>query len=359
MKAPAVVAILLAVLLIAGLPGLAGLAPRVENEPWGVTTYDFAYAADIGNFGTVEAANVTVRVALLRDFPPFQRVEGMDVLAAGYTVEEDELGNRFAVYRLGILPPGASVVLNFTARVHVFGIDFTATDESFARIAPPNPRFVSPEPFVESTDGRLLNVSRDLRANATGLADYVYRAYVWTTRHLTYETQPQERGALWALKTGRGMCYEYGNLYMALLRAQGIASKRVNGWGERFQAGEVHRAEEIAHAWVLVETADHGWIPVDPTFGDRHLYENYLKINDMHVILTEGVNRHFYRVTFDRLAGVNVQVDYTVHVLGKRETNLSLGRLVVLVGFGSVPVLLAAGIGAQVVRERRRRVFED
>ena len=359
MRAAAVVGMLLILLLIAGLPGLAGLAPRVENAPWGVTTYEFAYTADIGNFGTAPARNVTARIALLRDFAPFQRVERMDVLVPGSTIDTDDLGNRYAVYAVGELAAGASVVLNFTARVQVFGIDFALNGDRFAPTTSVDPRYVAPEAYVESTDPRLLNASRALRANASDPADYAYRAYVWTTQHLTYETQPQERGALWALKTGRGMCYEYANLYLGLLRAQGIPAKRVNGWGDRFEAGDILWAEAIAHAWALVDTEEHGWLPVDPTFGDRHLYENFMKANDMHVILTEGVNRHFYRVAYDRGTGVNVQVDYTVHVLAKQETNLSLGRQLVFAGVLAVPILLTAAIAAQVLRERRKRVFED
>ena len=348
--------VLFAVIVIAGLPGLAGLAPRIENEPWGVTTYDFAYHVDVGNFGTAPARNLTARIALLRSFPPFQIVDSIVPATPGFTVEVDDLGNRFAVYNLTELAAGASLMADFTARVRVYGIDFTATDAGLTS-ASPGPAYTSPEPFVESADPRIVNRSLALRAASTGFADYAYGSYVWTTNHLTYETQPQERGAVWALRTGRGMCYEYSNLFTALLRAQGLAAKRVNGWGERFQTGEVHHAEEIAHAWTLVFTADHGWIPVDPTFGDVHLYENFLKANDMHVILTEGVNRHFYRVTYTRTAGTNVQVDYVVTVLSKAEENLSTARAVVIGGFVAVPFLLAAMITAQVVRERRKRVY--
>ena len=356
MRMSFVVAVLLITLFIAGLPGLAGFAPRIENEPWGATTYDFAYSVDVGNFGTAPATNVTVRVALLRDFAPFQSVEGTTTDPAGWVLETDDLGNRFAVYRFPELPPGGTFLANFTARVRIFSIDFSLGPDSLSAM-PADPAFVSPEPFVESSDPRILNISRGLSANSSGLADFAYRAYVWTTERLTYETQPQERGAVWALRTGRGMCYEYADLYMSLLRAEGVASKRVNGWGERFQAGEVHHAEAIAHAWTLAYTADRGWLPVDPTFGDVHLYENFLKINDMHVILTEGVNRHFYRVTYDRVTGTNVQVDYTVHVLAKLEENLSASRGIVFVGIVSTPFLAAGVIVFQVMRERRRRVF--
>ena len=354
MRLATVVWLMLLVLLVAGLPGLTGLAPRIENEPWGMTTYDFRYTLDVGNFGTAAASNVTVRLALLRDFPPFQTVDSLSIDLAGWTEEVDDLGNRFATYGLPALAPGASTIVNVTARARIFSIDFAITPDSFA-YPPVDPRYTAAEPFVESADPRIANVSARLRENSTGDADYAYRAYVWTTHHLTYETQPQERGAVWSLKTGRGMCYEYSNLYMALLRAYGLAVKRVNGWGERFQTGEVHRAEAIAHAWALVYTSDNGWIPVDPTFGDVHLYENYLKINDMHVILTEGVNRHFYRVTYGRAVGTNVQVDYSVHVLSKTEENLSTARAVVFWGMVSVPMLATVVIVGQVARERRKR----
>lgn len=355
MRVAFVAGVLFVAILVAGVPGLVGLAPRIENEPWGVTTYEFAYHVDVGNFGTAPARNMTARIALLRTFEPFQIVDSIVAATPGATIETDDLGNRFAVYNLTELAAGASFMADFTARVRVYGIDFTATDATLD--ASPGPEYISPEPFVESADLRVVNRSLALRAASTGLADYAYDSYVWTTHHLTYETQPQERGAVWALRTGRGMCYEYANLYMALLRAQGVAAKRVNGWGERFQAGEIHHAEEVAHAWTLVFTADHGWIPVDPTFGDKHEYEYFLKINDMHVILTEGVNRHFYRVTYTRTAGTNVQVDYVVTVLSKVEENLSTARAVVIGGFVAVPFLLAGVIVAQVVGERRKRVY--
>ena len=354
MRVATATALLLVILLIAGLPGLTGLAPRLENNPWGVTTYDFRYAIDVGNFGTTAARNMTLRVALLRDFTPFQQVLSQSVDIPGATIEEDELSNRYAVYAFPELAPGASVMANVTARARIFSIDFSVGPGTFPAPSP-GPQYTVPEPFVESTDMRIANQSARLWENSSSATDFVYRSYAWTTQHLTFETQPQERGAVWALKTGRGMCYEYSNLYMSLLRARGIAAKRVNGWGTPFQAHEVHHVEAIAHAWVLLYTADHGWTPVDPTFVDVHLFENFMKINDMHVILTEGVNRHLYRVTFDRVPGTNVQVDYTVHVLAKQEQNLSAARQVVWVGVLSVPILAAVIIIVQVGRERRRR----
>jgi transglutaminase-like putative cysteine protease len=360
MRAATVAGLFVVVLLVAGVPGLTGLVPRIENEPWAVTTYAFAYGVDVANFGTAPAANVTVRVALLPDMAPFQRVDRLALDTPGYVVEEDERGNRFAVYRLAQLPPATSFVANVDAAVQVYGIDFAVPPEAFSNgAASADPAYVAPEAFVESSDPRIVARARWIRANGTDLADFVYNAYVWTANRITYETQPKERGALWALKTGRGMAPEYANLYMSLLRAEGVAAKRVNGWGERFQAGQVLPAEEVAHAWVLVDAGDRGWLPVDPTFGDRNRYENFLKMNDRRVILTEGVNRAFYGVTYDRAPGVNVQVDYTVHVLGKEEENLSTARQIVLVGMVSVPVLLAAVLVVQVVRERRRRVYED
>ena len=135
-----------------------------------------------------------------------------------------------------------------------------------------------------------------------------------------------------------------------------IPAGRPGGPRDRPQkVGEVLRAEPIAHAWALVRTAQHGWLPVDPSVGDRHLYENFLKFNDTHVILTEGVNRHLDRVAYDRAVGVNVQVDDTVHVRVKEEQNLSRGRSLAFAGFVAVPILMAAARTFQVVWERRRR----
>lgn len=88
----------------------------------------------------------------------------------------------------------------------------------------------------------------------------VTRSYQWVVDHMQYAGYlPDDRGALYALNTGRGDCTEYMFLLAALLRANKIPSRLVAGYVYP-QSRLVDAADY--HNWVEV-FIDGQWLIVD------------------------------------------------------------------------------------------------
>jgi len=120
--------------------------------------------------------------------------------------------------------------------------------------------WLQPEPFLEVEAPEIQTLARQL-AGADVWAS-VRKSYQAVRDSLTYDPQQQGAlGALTALRDGRGDCTEYADLLTALLRAQGIPARTVNGWVFGVTEGNPN------HHWTEVWLVEYGWVPLDPTLG--------------------------------------------------------------------------------------------
>jgi hypothetical protein len=94
----------------------------------------------------------------------------------------------------------------------------------------------------------------------------------WVHKHIKYDMAyfGKDMTTEQILKTGRGVCEQYAQLYNDLLRASGIPSVVVSGMS---YDPEKNKFEN--HAWNLVFT-NGDWIGIDPTWG---LYSGKLPIS--------------------------------------------------------------------------------
>ena len=123
-------------------------------------------------------------------------------------------------------------------------------------------KYVEPEELMESNNSRVISLAHNLTNNVDSWHEKAVRIYDFVYRHMHYEEQDEERGALWALENGAGDCSEYSYLFVALCRAAGIPA--------RIQAGfAFHRPSENlenGHMWAEYYLENYGWIPVDVTW---------------------------------------------------------------------------------------------
>jgi len=120
-------------------------------------------------------------------------------------------------------------------------------------------KYVEPEELIESNNSRIISLAHNLTNNVDSWHEKAVQIYNFVYRHMHYEEQDEERGALWALENGVGDCSEYSYLFVALCRAAGIPA--------RIQAGfTFHRPSETledGHMWAEYYLENYGWIPVD------------------------------------------------------------------------------------------------
>ena len=123
-------------------------------------------------------------------------------------------------------------------------------------------KYVESEELIESDNYTIISLARNLTNNVDNSYEKALRIYDFVYRHMHYEEQDEEKGALWALENGAGDCSEYSYLFVALCRATGIPAK--------IQAGfAFHRPSETlenGHMWTEYHLENYGWIPVDVTW---------------------------------------------------------------------------------------------
>lgn len=107
-------------------------------------------------------------------------------------------------------------------------------------------------------------------AKADALARFVHR-------FLRYEDSAMPRSVFELLRTRRGDCTEFADLYATLARAAGLPARTVVGLAYRPGAAAGEAGEFALHAWNEV-VVDRRWRGVDPTWGQTRLDATHMPI---------------------------------------------------------------------------------
>lgn len=86
--------------------------------------------------------------------------------------------------------------------------------------------------------------------------------------HLYYLMDGAWDTAPTVLTNGHGSCSEYSFTFIALCKAAGLPTRYV---GSTWDRKELAYMDDVYHRWVEVYLPNYGWIPTDPTHGDREL----------------------------------------------------------------------------------------
>jgi len=84
--------------------------------------------------------------------------------------------------------------------------------------------------------------------------------------HLHYLMDGAWDTAPTVLRNGHGSCSEYSFTFIALCKAAGLPTRYV---GSTWDRKELAYMDDVYHRWVEVYLPNYGWIPTDPTHGDR------------------------------------------------------------------------------------------
>ncbi len=138
---------------------------------------------------------------------------------------------------------------------------------------------VEPEELIESSNSSIISLAYNLTNDVDSWHEKAVRIYDFVYRHMHYEEQDEERGALWALENGAGDCSEYSYLFVALCRAAGIPAKIQAGFAFHHSSETL----ENGHMWAEYYLQNYGWIPVDVTW---RLFDS---IDDKHFSSVQSV----------------------------------------------------------------------
>ncbi|HEX9971022.1 MAG TPA: transglutaminase-like domain-containing protein, partial [bacterium] len=115
--------------------------------------------------------------------------------------------------------------------------------------------------------------------------DAVQRILSWVIDHMNYVLTPQDYGAMYSFKTGKGNCQNYSHLSAALMRAVGIPARIVNGitlkqpYTVKMKDGSMTlKMAEGRHSWIEVYFPDLGWVPFDPQQTQLFVSNRFIRV---------------------------------------------------------------------------------
>ena len=129
-----------------------------------------------------------------------------------------------------------------------------------------------------------------------------------TTSDITQVNMPSD----WVMKMRTGVCDEFSNLFIALARAKGYASRIIIGYVY------VDR-QWIPHAWVETFIPEYGWVEIDPT------HNQFLNLNALRV--RTGVSSDITRLrdsinaSSKEARSVSLTTDTQIEIINYTETD--------------------------------------
>jgi transglutaminase-like putative cysteine protease/streptogramin lyase len=94
----------------------------------------------------------------------------------------------------------------------------------------------------------------------------VRKIFDYVREHMYYQMSGGWNTAPTVLARGNGSCSEYSFVFISMCRAAGIPARYVGSVVIRSEATAI---DDVFHRWVEVYLPNYGWIPVDPSGGDR------------------------------------------------------------------------------------------
>jgi transglutaminase-like putative cysteine protease/sugar lactone lactonase YvrE len=121
--------------------------------------------------------------------------------------------------------------------------------------------------FIQNTVKKVVGDEKNVLKAVLKIYDYVID-------HIEYEMVGGWNTAAAVLKRGTGSCSEYTFSFIALCRAAGIPARYE---GSLVIRGDDASFDDVFHRWAEVYLPGYGWIPFDPSRGDKKRPADQLK----------------------------------------------------------------------------------
>ncbi len=199
------------------------------------------------------------------------------------TFTETENGNKICFWNLNNLLNNADSII-LTRKFDYTDYDYRPTINEDSVVAnwdkiPSGIKnfYTKSEPFLEQTPDIKLTSGKITE----GLINPVEKAHAifdWIRDTMQYAYPPPKRGAVEALKTLKGDCGQYSDLFIALARSAGIPARQ--------QSGFIFLPDSNGyHVWSEIYLPVYGWVPVDATDPD-----GFCHIDNRKLIASVGEN---------------------------------------------------------------------
>ncbi len=330
------------------------------RDPWQVTDMDFTVNVSVKNLGLNPARDVPLRLAL-----PMSDMDDQELLS--YTFSEpleresnDTLGNKFVHFVIPNIDPATEHVITMNISMRLWSVDYDIEPDMVGDYLGDQDVWLAESTYINVNDPIVQEVADQIASESEWAVDIGWNTYTWIIDNIYYQQIAGENDARSTIELGEGGSAEFGNLFVALMRANNIPARRLSGWGSHFDIDDSLPDNRFAHGWAEFYLPDVGWLTADPTWGITNRFDNYGNSDDNHIVLTRGAGIHYrtrgpYSAPFGE---TTLDTDYDVWVTGKTEENLSPIRTVLTTILFAMPFIFALFVISR-VRTQRNEVSID
>lgn len=228
------------------------------------------YTHEFRNYGPGEIKELKIYIAIPENLPNQDLLDSVQFEPQPDDILIDKWGQKVAFFRFKSLKPTEFKRVSMKAKANLYQTDYFIFPEKVGKLEDipeqikrkyliDDTKFCINDPFIKKSAKEAVGEEKNPYWIARKLYNFVLE-------RMHYELAGGWNIAPTVLKRGSGSCSEYSFVYIALCRASGIPARYAGSVAIR---GDDASLDEVFHRWCEIYLPNYGWIPVDPSGGDR------------------------------------------------------------------------------------------
>lgn len=227
------------------------------------------FTHQVKNFGPGKVLTADVHLAI-----PTNR-DNQEIIGITYNIQPSDMitdrwGQVTAHYNESNIRAGETWAVEMTTRAKTYDVDYFIFPDQVgsldqvpgdikSRYLEDNEKFQMGHPVIQAALRSAIGDEKNPYWMARKIFDYIIA-------NMYYEMTGGWNTAPTVLARGNGSCSEYTFVFISMCRAAGIPARYV---GSVVVRGEDASMDDVFHRWAEIYLPGYGWIPVDPSRGDR------------------------------------------------------------------------------------------
>lgn len=220
--------------------------------------------------GNIQSLDVNIALADNRDNQKI--LKDFEYNIQPTKIVTDQWGQKTALFSFKNIKPGEKKEVRVTTVFESYNVRYFIYPENVGSLnsipKEIKDKYLADDVKYQINSDVIQNVIKKVVGNETNPYWIMRDIHQYLIGHLHYIMDGAWDTAPTVITNGHGSCSEYSFTFIALCRAAGLPTRYV---GSTWDRKELAYMDDVYHRWVEVYIPNYGWIPTDPTHGDRAL----------------------------------------------------------------------------------------
>lgn len=207
---------------------------------------------------------------------PYQKDEEITISPEPDEVYYDNYGNKFGKIKVEKFKQNEKMQIMVTKKLQNSGINYNINENSVpSDYGSEYNLFINPEEKIESKNPDIIKKALELSQGVKNPYLIAKKVFEFVNLNIIYDESSiyARKGAVSALSTKRGVCEDFSELFVALMRANNIPTRSVIGISlqgkdkSNLSYDSWTDITNLGHEWPEFYIKNYGWIICEPTFS--------------------------------------------------------------------------------------------